>query len=183
MNLLDLITGAAGGGAVSELGQRFGLNETQTQSAIGALLPALTGAISQNASSPSGLAGLLGALASGDHARYVDNPSSLLSPETVQEGNGILGHLLGDKQVSRQVASNAAQQTGISSDVLKQMLPLVATLVMGGLSKQTAQGTSAAALQGGGGMFGAISSLLDRDGDGSPLNDVLGMAARFLGNR
>jgi hypothetical protein len=47
------------------------------------------------------------------------------------DGNGILGHILGSKDVSRQVAAQASARTGIGADVLKKMLPLVATLAMG----------------------------------------------------
>jgi hypothetical protein len=44
-----------------------------------------------------------------------------------------LGHILGSKDVSRQVAAQASTRTGISELVLKQMLPAVATLAMGGV--------------------------------------------------
>lgn len=182
MNLFDLITQAQGGGAVRQLSEHFGLDEGQTQSAISALLPAITGAVQQNASSEGGLAGILNALQTGGHERYVDDPSSITAPETVQDGNGILGHLFGDKQVSRQVAAQAAEQTGIGPDVLKQMLPMVATLVMGGLSKQTARGAAPQQAEGGG-LFGMLGSMLDRNGDGSAVDDVLGMASQFFRNR
>jgi len=42
------------------------------------------------------------------------------------------------KPHSAQVASRAAAQTGLSADVLKRMLPLAATLMMGTFSKQSA---------------------------------------------
>ena len=42
------------------------------------------------------------------------------------------------------MAGRAAEQTGIGADILKKMLPVVATMVMAGLSKQApAQGAAA----------------------------------------
>ena len=58
------------------------------------------------------------------------------------------------------------------------MLPIVATMVMGSLSKQTgAEGRSAASGDGG---LGILSALLDADGDGSIADDLLGMAGKFF---
>lgn len=179
MNLADLLLQAQSGGAVRQLSEQFGLGEGQAQSAISALLPMLAGALRQNASTEGGLEGLLGALQSGNHERYVDDPSSLASPDTVADGNGILSHLFGSKDVSREVASRASAQTGIGADVMKQMLPLVASMVMGGLSKQTAQG-SQLGQTGGGGILDMLAPMLDQDRDGSAVDDIVGMAARFF---
>ncbi len=41
----------------------------------------------------------------------------------VSDGNNILGHILGSKDVSRAVADRASANTGIDSGMLKQMLP------------------------------------------------------------
>lgn len=198
MNILETILNAQGGGAVSQIGNQFGLDAGQTQSALEALLPALAGAVNQNASAPGGLDALLGALQGGQHDRYLDDPSTLGDPSTTEDGNNILGHLFGSKDVSREVAARASAQTGIGTDILKQMLPVVATLVMGGLAKRASAGgmfgggdtTAAAApgLQGqgaggAGGLFDMLAPMLDRNRDGSALDDVLGMAASFLTRR
>lgn len=181
MNLADLIFQAQGGGAVRQLSEQFGLGEDQTQSAISALLPMLSGALRQNASTEGGLEGLLGALQTGHHERYVDDPASLASPETVADGNGILSHLFGSKEVSREVANRASAQTGVGADILKQMLPLVAGMVMGGLSKQTGHGAALGQQAGGGGgILDMLTPMLDQDRDGSAVDDILGMAARFF---
>ncbi len=212
MNLLDMILGAQNGGAVKQAGSTLGLNQNESQNAIAALLPAISTALKQNTSSPQGLAGLLGALQNGNHSQYLDNPASLNSQNSVTDGNAILGHLFGSKEVSRTVAGNAAAKTGISSDILKKMLPLVATLAMGSLSKQTAAPSMKSALAGlamkqmlGSGQkssglgsllgavtgstnrqaqqaeasrqqgMGMIGKMLDADGDGNTMDDILGM--------
>ncbi|MEO5695778.1 MAG: DUF937 domain-containing protein [Burkholderiaceae bacterium] len=194
MNILDTLLEAQGGAAARQLGDQFGLDTGQTRSALDALLPSLAGALNQNVQSPGGLESLLGALSGGRHTRYLDEPVALAEPATTEEGNGILGHLFGSKEVSREVASRASQQTGIGSEILKRMLPVVAAMVMSGLSRRAGAGDAATsrAASGaglatrsasGGGLMDMLTPLLDRYKDGSALDDVLKMASGFLTRR
>ena len=179
MNLLDAIMNSHQGAAVQQAGASVGLGPGQTATALAALVPALADGFKRNAGSVDGLAGLLGALAKGQHQRYLDTPAILTQPGAIPEGNGILGHVLGSKDASRQVATQAAAQTGISAEVLKRLLPLAATLVMGALAQQRTAAPPAGAAASGGlaGMFG---SLLDRDRDGSVIDDVASMLGKFM---
>jgi hypothetical protein len=183
MDLLQSILAAQGGGAVGQLATNFGLSQSQATSAIESLLPSLASGLAKNAATPAGLEGLMGALAGGRHAGYLDDLSRLGAAATTADGNGILGHVLGSKDVSRQVAAQASAQTGIGADVLKKMLPVLATLAMGAMAKQTA-GRGPSRLPGapaaGAGAAGMLGSLLDRDKDGSIADDVLGMLGKFL---
>jgi len=186
MNLLEMLMSTGGGAAVGQLGSRFGLDENQTMAALQHLLPALGGGLQRNISSEGGLESLLGALSHGNHSQYIDNPDLVNSEETTLDGNGILGHLLGSKQVSREVAAQASAETGIGSEILKQMLPVVASMVMGSLSKQSAQsgflgGQDAPAQPEG--LLGMLTPLLDSNRDGSVADDVLGMIGRYMRNR
>ena len=165
MNLLNMIMQAQGGKIAQSAGSQFGLNAGQSQSAIAALLPAISSALKKNTKSPQGLAGLLGALQGNDHSRYMDNADVYSHSATRNEGNAILGHLFGSKEVSRAVASHASKQSGIGADILKKMLPMVATMAMGSLSKQTRQPSMAAqlaglALGGGAQQAGGLGGLL-----------------------
>ena len=112
----------------------------------------------------------------------MDTPASLNDPAAVADGNGILGHLLGNKEVSREVASRAAGQTGLSADVLKRMLPLAATLMMGTFAKQSGSAPSPQAGVGnsGGGIAAMLAPLLDRNRDGSIMDDVTSVIGRFV---
>ena len=189
MNLLESVLNANGGAAVSQLAGQFGLQQDQAASAIGSLLPALAGGVQRNISQ-GGLGGLLGALMNGGHQRYLEDPSTLSSPEARDDGNGILGHILGSKDVSRQVAAQASQRTGISESILKQMLPAVASLAMGALSRGTTSSSpsaagidnmASAALSGrGNDILGLLTPLLDRNADGSVKDDILGLVSGFL---
>lgn len=184
MNILDTITGTQNGAAVQQLASQFGLSREQTSDALGALLPALAAGLQKNMSSQDGLSGLISALSSGHHQKYLEDPTSLSDPNTRNDGNAILGHVLGSKDVSRAVAARASQKTGLDTGILKQMLPLVAALAMGGLSRQTQSGTAVRAdQQGGGGIASMLEPLLDRNRDGSMVDDVIGLVGGFLGSR
>lgn len=178
MSLVDDLLQMGGGGAVQQLAQRFGMDESQAATAISALLPALQGGM-KNQMQQGGLEGLLGSLAGGGLNQYAENPSMLAAPETTGIGNDILGQLLGSKDVSRQVAADASAQTGIGSDVLKQMLPVVATMLMSGLSQKAGQANLSQA-GGSNDMMGMLSSFLDADKDGSAVDDIMGMAQKFF---
>jgi len=95
MNLLANILSSPG--ALSQLGKSVGLSDGQAQSALKALLPALSSGLKKNAAHPSGLEGLLSALNQGGHEKYLEQPEQLSGADAIAEGNGILGHLLGNK--------------------------------------------------------------------------------------
>lgn len=191
MNILEALMAAQGGGAVKQLGQQFGLGDDQTSTALAALVPALAAGLARNATREGGLDGLTAALAGGRHGSYLDDVSSLSRPGTVADGNGILGHILGSKDASRQVAAQAAQATGVGPDVLKKMLPIVAAMVMGAMAKKAGGPAANAGLSGGlganlgagGGLLEMLTPMLDRDRDGSVVDDVAGMFGKFLGGR
>ena len=227
MNLFDLVSQAQGGRALEQIGAQLGLDPTEAEKAARALLPALSAGLKRNTGNEEGLHSLLQALQGGRHVPYADSPDRLSDPATRDEGNGILGHIFGSKEVSRKVAARAEASTGISAAILRRMLPLLATVVMGSLAKRllgTRLGRSLGKVLGGGllarllgsrllrmvgvGFIGKIllngikagawtllrrflrgrglassrsgsdffGSLLDADGDGQVLDDLLDLA-------
>jgi hypothetical protein len=135
MNLNDMIASAQDGQAMARLGQQFGLNEQQTADALRHLLPAFSTGLKRNTETTDGLGALLGALAEGQHERYYDDGNIFEDAGVKTDGDNILGHMFGSKDVSRAVAERAAEQTGIGSEILKAMLPYIASMVMGALFK------------------------------------------------
>jgi hypothetical protein len=181
MNILDSIVGARDGAAVQQLASQFGLKPEQASAAIGALMPALAAGLKRNMTTNA--AGLESALDSGHHETYIDQPDVLGAPATTADGNAILGHIFGSKDVSRKVAAGAAEKTGLDTSVLKQMLPLLATLAMGAMAKQKKTAARGAGASSSGGLAGMLEPLLDRDGDGSIVDDVSGMLSGLLNRK
>ncbi|MDR7033057.1 DUF937 domain-containing protein [Mesorhizobium sp. BE184] len=147
--LIDMLANAQNGQGIDQLARQFGLSQQQAQTAVEALMPAFSQGLKRNASDPYGVSAFMSALASGQHAKYFEDASKAFSPQGVQEGNGILGHLFGSKDLSRAVAAQASQATGLGQQTLQQMLPVIASMVMGGLFKQSTN-----QMQGAGGFGG-----------------------------
>jgi len=131
LNITDLLFDKSNSNTISEFANNFGVNESQAKDAISSLAKSLTRGLGANSQDVKGLDSLMDALESGNHSRYVDEPSILGRKETEQEGNDILGHIFGNKDVSRHVAKRASKETGLGAGLLKKMLPVVATMVMG----------------------------------------------------
>ncbi|AMY10557.1 hypothetical protein LuPra_03793 [Luteitalea pratensis] len=184
MNMLEQLLGANNGVAVDQISRQFGLDAAQAQSALSALLPTVAAGVQRNAAGGPGLDALLGSLAGAGVSRYAEDPSQLAEQAAVDHGNGILGQIFGSKDVSRQVALRAAAQSGVGPEILKAMLPMVATLVMGALAKGGSGGALAQAGQpqvgAGGGLLDMLTPVLDGNNDGSVMDDILGMANKFI---
>ena len=186
-------------GGIQSVARELGVSEAQAQAGANALLPAILGGMKKQAQAqPAGLDGLLNVMGGLGGASLLDEVLAP-KPTDVSKGNNVLGQIFGSPDVSRAVAQNAAAQTGLDSGVLKQMLPMLAMLAAGYMSRQGGAASAAAmapppggALGGllgsllGGGQAtgqpgsGGLASMLDLDGDGNPLDDILGMAGGFL---
>jgi hypothetical protein len=179
MDILGTLLGSAQGGALEQAAQQFGLKSSDSQRLLKALVPALAGGITQNATKPGGMAKLTQALSTGNHQRYVDEPAALRDPGAVDDGNAILGHLLGSKDVSRRVADEAATATGVDAGVIKKFLPLIAAAAMGALSKQTAAGADLEKA-GAGGALGALAGLFGSGGGAEVAGKLLALGKKFF---
>jgi hypothetical protein len=170
---------------MQEISKRFGLSEDQVRGAAENMVPALARGIENNVQQPGGAEALAKAVETGDHQRYINDPALLEQPAGIEDGNAILGHVLGSKDVSRNVAAFASQNTGIDVSILKQMLPMLGGAAMGMLAQKFGQGGAMATVQqqgggGGGGMMDMIGGFLDADKDGSMMDDLLSMAQKFM---
>ena len=170
-------------------------------SAIQAALPAILGGLANNASDPQGAQSLDQALEQDHDGGILGNLGGLGSlifdqstptPRQADAG-GILGHILGGSQ--GRVAQDVSQQTGLPTGQVAQILMMLAPIVMGYLGQQKRQQGVGADGLGGllGGLLGggtpsyqqpaAGGGFLDRDGDGSSLDDIASMAMDYMRNR
>lgn len=174
LNITDLLFDKSNSNSISEFANNFGVNETQAKDAISSLAESLSVGLGQRTKKESGLGSLFDALNKGSHSRYLDEPSILGQQNTTNDGNDILGHIFGNKDVSRHVSKRASKKTGLSRTLLKKMLPVVASMVMASLGKKMFGGKKAAPSRKE--STGFLTKIFDRDHDGSMIDDVLGMA-------
>lgn len=179
MDLMDLLKGAGGDAGIGAISKSLGLSSGDTGSLLKALAPAMTRGFQRQSESSDGLAGLAAALQKGSHQRYIDDPAALVTEETRSDGNKILGHLFGSKDVSRNVAAHAAKETGISSSLIKKALPFVASLVMGAMSKKSDSGRNL--VDSAGSVLGPLAGMFSSKGDdGFGIDDVLNIARKLF---
>ena len=199
MNLTDILAQAGG---IESMAKELGIPPATAKQGADALLPAILGGFkkqAQGGGGVEGLGGLLGQLGGGGLLDSVLGSQ----PTPVSQGNDVLGQIFGSKDVSRTVAGQAAAQTGIDSGLLKQMLPMLAMMVAGYMAKQGGQGSAGSASGGLGGILGnvlggamgggaapsagglgglgGLGKMLDMDGDGNPLDDIMGMVNKMRG--
>lgn len=178
MDLMDLLKGAGGDAGVGALAKQIGLSSGDAEKLLKALSPAVTHGLQRQSASESGLSGFKKALGSGSHQRYLEDPALLGQDDTRLDGNKILGHLFGSKDVSRNVAAHAAQETGFDSSLIKKALPMLATLVMGAVSKRSNAGKDLSDASEGG--LGSLAGLLFPKGGDSGIDDIINLARKFF---
>lgn len=187
--LLDGLMQQLGGDAVRQLGAKLGTDESTTQKAVGAALPALVGALARNAQSPDGAAALAGALDRDHDGSVLNNITAALGGG---DGASILKHVLGGKQDA--VAGALGAASGLDRSQSGNLLAMLAPIVMGALGSAKRSGgldagglaamlgqEKAAISSQGGGALGSLMQLIDRDKDGSVVDDLTGMLGKVMG--
>ena len=163
-NLFEMMTQAQGGNAMQNMARQFGLAPEQAQSAVESLLPAFQVGMQNQADSIDGLQKMIQMFGGGQHAENFDADGDGIPDNAVDQGNDVLGQLFGNKEVSRAVANHAEATSGVSSAILKQMMPVIASMLMGGMFKGATSnglgGLMGQAMQGSLGGAGGLGGLM-----------------------
>jgi hypothetical protein len=187
--LMELLMQGGNGAAMDAIARQMGISRAEAERAAEALMPAFSQGLKRNVADPAGFMRFMAGLASGGYANYFDDPAKAASLNGIQQGDAILANLFGSKEVSRAIAAQAAQATGYSQALLKQMLPMLAPILLGGMFKQmsdantaSAQGNPAAnplgrileqMMGGGGGYTGGNAGGGFGGGSGNPWGQIL----------
>lgn len=171
-------------GVITSIANELGIDEQTARTGAGALLPAIvagmgrqaTAAPSAGSAGMGGLGGLseilagslggapqssggggLGGGLGGALGGVLLDAVLQRDPTPTQPGNDILGQIFGSKDVSRGVAEEVAGSTGISADLLKRMLPILAMAVVGYMLRQQGGGQTQSPS---GGLPGGLGDVL-----------------------
>jgi hypothetical protein len=135
-NLYEVLADAQNGQAMAKLGQQYGLSPQQTQAAVSTLLPAISMGLKRSTATPEGLGNLFALMgAQPDLYAMYDDPQAAFSREGRAAGNAALSRMFGSPDASRAIAAQAQQYSGISSAILKKLLPVIAGLLISGLMR------------------------------------------------
>jgi hypothetical protein len=173
-NLNDILQSAQGGEAINNIAQRFGLSPEQAQAATQALIPALSAGLTKAAANPGTLGSVISAVNDSTHQASFNDPNAAQSPDATQKSSDTLSQILGSNSVIQQIVQRASAVTGIRPDILMQMLPVVASVVIGGLATSLHN-------QGLGGMLGQLANAAEQGNLGSVLGGSAGTTAASSG--
>ena len=192
-----MLQGQLGEGMIEQLAGQIGADKDQTAAAANGVFSALLSGINKNVADPQGAQSFLSALERDHDGSILDNIGDLImggasAPSTpTTNGAGILNHVLGNNQGG--IADAIGKMSGMDSGKVTQLLITLAPMVLGMLGKmrnneqvnsggglidltgKTVQGSTEQ--QSSGSIF---TRLLDRDGDGSVMDDLLQMGSQSL---
>lgn len=183
-SLLDSLSGHLDDQSLRRISGALGADQGATSKALAAAVPLLIAGLARNAAQPAGAQQLHDALARDHDGSALDQPPAAATPD----GDAILGHILGDRRTAAE--QGIAGASGLDLAKVGPLLSMLAPLVMGALGRARSQGQlgpgqlsdmlnrEGASLGGSSGIMGMVAGLLDRDHDGSVVDDVGGM----LGN-
>jgi hypothetical protein len=194
MSLLDMLQQQLGGQAVDRISQKLGADRGTTGNAIDAALPLLLSAVARNASNPQQANSLERAVSQDHDGSILNDVPGFISRAESGPGAGILNHVLGGRQQT--VQNGLSQATGLDVGKTGQLLTMLAPLVMGALGRAKQErnldagglstllaGEHEQLKESAPGVMGALGRLLDRNNDGSVMDDVSGMLGKALGQR
>lgn len=193
MNLTDLLQGALSGGTVSQISQTIGADENATSTAIQAALPMILGGMARNSASEDGASSLMGAIDRDHDGSVLDDLAGFIGNYNQGNGAGILGHVFGGQQSA--IEQTVSQSSGLDMSKVGPLLAILAPIVMGALGKTQRQegvgvgdlagllGGSTRQMASGSPVADLLSQVLDRNRDGSAIDDVMGMLGGFFGGK
>lgn len=199
-NLFDLLQGHLNDNVVDQLSNQIGgADRQQTATAAQSIVSTLLSGLAKNASTPEGAASLNNALERDHDGSMLDNLMGMFSnvnqPAAVQpralNGTGIVNHILGPNQSG--AVNMISKVSGLDSDKTSNLMTTLAPMVMSLLGQQKRQqGLDMSGIAGlltnsvgqqkqaGNPLVDMATRFLDKDGDGSIMDDVAGMVGNGL---
>lgn len=190
-SLQDILGHEQGNQAVDQISNQLGAEPSAISSAISMALPMIVGAMANKSAQPQ----VQNEITNNDGS-ILDNLGGFLgnSSQIQNAGGGLLGMLLGGGQTA--AAQQISNQSGLSIGQVASLLMMLAPIATAYFGRQQTQGN----LDAGGisamlgqqqqqiqqqqpGMAGMLGSILDRNHDGSSMDDLMGLAGQFLNRR
>jgi len=201
-NLMDLIKSQLTDSVMDQISSKLGTERKQTDVATDNVLASLIEGLAKNTEQKGGADALANALEKDHDGSLLDSLHDVIDGKAAQanpraaNGSGILKHILGGNQSG--LMDMIGQMSGIGSGKTGNLMMMLAPIVLQMLGKQKRQqnldtGGLASILSNtvnntrttkGGASGGLLKSLLDKNGDGSIVDDVAGMVlGRLFGRK
>ncbi len=159
-DVTEILSSAQGSQLIENLARSLGLSTEQTRTAVEALTPALALGLRNAATNPAVLEQVVAGAVHPTHLAAYDDPAVAHGEESRELGQAAITQLFGSGSAAGQVAQIAARDVGLRPDILARMLPILASVVLGGLAKSfNNQG---------------LGSILEQIASGGGLGSILG---------
>lgn len=162
-SLYEILRSAQDGHALDNLASQFNITPEEADQAVRAIVPELSGGFLKQASEPAAFGSFAGLLSADHYRAAFADPSA--SQASAQQGGDKLEQLFGSRAALDAAVARASSATGIGPEMLAQMLPVIASMIFGGLAKSMET-------QGFGGILGELSKALAQGGLGPILNQT-----------
>jgi len=170
---------------VKSIAQKEGIRMGDAGSIIEELAPILMGATKENLKSKRDSGDILKQISDSQFPEMYDKPEETVQRGDLRDlGNIILGQMTGSKENSRKVTKHVEKKTGMSFDIIKSILPMLAPFVIGAIGKMAGstannqtQDTHASH---NGGLEDILIGMMDQDHDGSVIDDIGGMILKQI---
>lgn len=191
MNISELLNSSIGQTIVKNAAGKLGMNTNEASSAVRTSLSTILAGMTRNSQSKEGAESLNKAIETKHDGSLLDNLSAMFQGDNEnlqRDGDGILEHVFGSKR--EVIEQNISKKTGVNNDKISPLLSTLAPIVMAYLSKEKQQSNARAGdlntllsnliggsqhSRSGGGVMDMISGVLDKDGDGDVMDDLLNM--------
>jgi hypothetical protein len=139
MSLVDLVQQHLGPAELQQISQQLGVDQPTAQRAVDAAVPGLVAGMAGQAQEQGGAGAIEGLL--GSHGNILGNLGGLLGAGAPADGGGILGDILG--RHSDTVGQDVSRSTGLDGAKTRQLLMILAPIVLGALAHRRKQAASA----------------------------------------
>jgi hypothetical protein len=192
-DVMQLVTQALGGETLESMSRQIGADTDSTAKAVSAALPILLGALDRNTNQAGGADALFNAIGTNHDGSILDGLAGFLGGGQFDDGNAILGHVLGGNR--QPVETGISRASGLDLSSVSRLLPMLAPIVLGAIGKMQrqqgfdAQGLSTAlsqekhrVTQANPDAMSSLERLLDGNDDGQVLDDAVKIGSSLLGS-
>lgn len=189
--LLKTLMKQLGPSGISQISDMLGQDKKTTGRALEAVLPSIISGLSRNTSRTDGAEALTRALEKDHDGGILNDVLGFLGKADERDGQGILGHIFGNKK--ERVETGLSRSTGLDLNSIVKLMGIAAPLVMGLLGKTRQQNQMGAdglsqLLQKENQRLGRktqkklspILQMLDSDGDGDVTDDLVNLGGGLL---
>lgn len=151
--IIDVLETCQNGQLIDRLAAWCELNEAQCRQSLERLTPAIARLINERITDEDDYEDLVDILDEEDQVECLDDPSEMLSRDTISDGNDILRILYGSLDAAHAAARKIGPPQGVSEDTFARLMAMAAALTFSAMARRNQQY-----------QLAAVDQPTDRDG-------------------